>query len=49
MPMVDALFAVAPEGPGLLAEAPNVARHRAAFRGRPSYGLTIPQMFQQAA
>jgi len=49
MPMVDALFAVAPEGPGLLAEAPNVARHRAVFRGRPSYGLTIPQMFQQAA
>ena len=49
MPMIDALMAVAPEGPGLLAEAPNVARHRAAFQVRPSYALTIPQMFQQAA
>jgi glutathione S-transferase len=49
MPMVDALVAVAPEGPGLLAEAPNVARHRAAFQGRPSYHATIPQMFRKAA
>jgi glutathione S-transferase len=49
MPMIDALMAVAPEGPGLIAEAPNVARHRAAFQVRPSYALTIPQMFQQAA
>jgi glutathione S-transferase len=49
MPMIDALMAVAPEGPGLVAEAPNVARHRAAFQGRPSYALTIPQMFRKAA
>jgi glutathione S-transferase len=49
LPMVDALFAVAPEGPGLVAEAPNVARHRAAFLGRPSYATTIPQMFREAA
>ena len=49
MPMVDALVAVAPEGPGLVAEAPNVARHRAAFQGRPSYHTTIPQMFRKAA
>jgi glutathione S-transferase len=49
MPMVDALVAVAPEGPGLVAEAPNVARHRAAFQGRPSYHATIPQMFRKAA
>jgi hypothetical protein len=47
--MVDALVAVAPEGPGLVAEAPNVARHRAAFQGRPSYHSTIPQMFRKAA
>lgn len=49
MPMVDALAAVAPEGPGLIAEAPNVARLRAAFQGRPSYHSTIPQMFRKAA
>jgi glutathione S-transferase len=49
MPMVDALVAVAPEGSGLVAEAPNVARHRAAFQGRPSYHSTIPQMFRKAA
>ena len=49
MPMIDALMAVAPEGPGLVAEAPNVARHRAAFVGRPSYAVTIPQLFKQAA
>jgi glutathione S-transferase len=49
MPMVDALVTVAPEGPGLLAEAPNVARHRAAFQGRPSYHSTIPEMFRKAA
>jgi glutathione S-transferase len=49
LPMVDALFAVAPEGPGLVAEAPNVARHRAAFLGRPTYATTIPQMFREAA
>jgi len=49
MPMIDALAAVAPEGPGLVAEAPNVARHRAAFQGRPSYHATIPQMFRKAA
>jgi glutathione S-transferase len=49
MPMVDALAAVAPEGPELIAEAPNVARHRAAFQGRPSYYSTIPQMFRKAA
>jgi glutathione S-transferase len=49
MPMIDALMVVAPEGPGLVAEAPNVLRHRAAFMGRPSYAVTIPQMFQQAA
>ena len=49
MPMIDALMAVAAEGPGLLAEAPNVARHRAAFQGRPSYRSTIPQMFRKAA
>lgn len=49
MPMIDALVAVAPEGPELVAEAPNVAGHRAAFRGRPSYHATLPQMFQQAA
>ena len=42
MPMVDALVAVAPEGPGLLAEAPNVARHRAAFQGRPELPLHDP-------
>lgn len=49
MPMVDALAAVAPEGPGLIAEASNVARLRAAFQGRPSYHSTIPQMFRKAA
>ena len=49
MPMIDALMALAAEGPGLLAEAPNVARHRAAFQGRPSYHSTIPQMFRKAA
>ena len=49
MPMVDALVAVAPEGSGLVAEAPNVARHRATFQGRPSYHSTIPQMFRKAA
>lgn len=49
MPMVDALAAVAPEGPGLIAEAPNVARLRAAFQGRPSYHSTIPQTFRKAA
>ena len=49
MPMVDALVAVAPEGSGLVAEAPNVARHRATFQGRPSYHSTIPQMFSKAA
>ena len=49
MPMVDALAAVAPEGPELIAEAPNVARHRAAFQGRPSYYSTVPQMFRKAA
>jgi glutathione S-transferase len=49
MPMIDALIAVAPEGPELVANAPNVARHRAAFQKRPSYAPTIPQMFQQAA
>jgi glutathione S-transferase len=49
MPMIDALMAVAPEGPGLVAHAPNIARHRAAFQKRPSYAATIPQMFQQAA
>ena len=49
MPMIDALIAVAPEGPGLVAEAPNVARHRAAFQARPSYAITIPQMFRQVA
>ena len=49
MPMVDAMMAVAPEGPALLAEAPNVARHRAAFMERLSYALTVPQMFKQAA
>jgi glutathione S-transferase len=49
LPMVDALFAVAPEGPGLVAEAPNVACRRAAFLGRPSYATTIPQMFREAA
>jgi glutathione S-transferase len=49
MPMVDALVAVAPEGSGLLAEAPNVARQRAAFQGRPSYHSTIPEMFRKAA
>lgn len=49
MPMIDALMAVAPEGPGLVAEAPNVARLRAAFQERISYALTIPQMFKQAA
>jgi glutathione S-transferase len=48
LPMEDALM-VTPEGPGLLAEAPNVARHRAAFAERPSYGATIPQRFRQAA
>jgi hypothetical protein len=41
MPMIDALVAVAP--------APNVARQRAAFQGRPSYHATIPQMFRKAA
>lgn len=49
MTMVDALVTVAPEGPGLVAEAPNLARHRAAFQGRPSYHATIPQMFRKAA
>lgn len=49
LPMIDALAAVAPEGPGLLAEAPNVARHRAEFQKRPSYGATVPRRFQQAA
>jgi glutathione S-transferase len=49
LPMIDALVAVAPEGPGLVAEAPNVARHRAEFATRPSYSPTIPQLFQQAA
>jgi glutathione S-transferase len=49
MPMIDALVAVAREGPALVAEAPNVARHRAAFHGRPSYHSTIPQMFRKAA
>jgi glutathione S-transferase len=49
MPMIDMLVAVAPEGPGLVAEAPNVARHRAAFQGRPSYQSTIAEMFRKAA
>ncbi|MGH6736661.1 MAG: glutathione S-transferase family protein [Methyloceanibacter sp.] len=49
MPMVDALVTVAPEGPELVAEAPNVAGLRAAFQGRPSYHATIPQMFRKAA
>ena len=49
MPMIDALLAVAPEGPELVAEAPNVAGHRATFLGRPSYHATIPQMFRKAA
>ncbi|MGH6864666.1 MAG: glutathione S-transferase family protein [Methyloceanibacter sp.] len=49
MPMIDALVAIAPEGPELVSEVPNVAGHRAAFRGRPSYHRTLPQMFQQAA
>lgn len=49
MPMIDALMAVAPEGPGLVADAPNVARQRAAFMERLSYALTLPQMFKQAA
>ena len=49
MPMVDALIAIAPEGPGLVAEAPNVARHRAEFQKRPSYAATLPEMFAKAA
>lgn len=49
LPMIDALVAVAPEGPGLVAEAPNVARHHAEFQRRPSYGVTIPRGFRQAA
>jgi glutathione S-transferase len=49
MPMIDALVTVAPEGPELVAEAPNVAGHRAAFRGRPSYHATLPEMFRKAA
>jgi glutathione S-transferase len=49
MPMIDALVAVAPEGPGLVAQAPNVARHRAEFQKRPSYAATIPQQFREAA
>lgn len=49
MPMIDGLVVVAPEGPGLLDGAPNVARHRAAFQERPSYAATIPQMFRKAA
>ncbi len=49
MPMVDALVTVAPEGPELVAEAPNVAALRAAFQGRPSYHATVPEMFRKAA
>jgi glutathione S-transferase len=48
-PMIGALKAVAPEGPKLVADAPNVARHLAAFEMRPSYQATIPQMFAKAA
>jgi glutathione S-transferase len=49
MPMIDALVAVAPAGPGLVAQASNVARHRAEFQKRPSYAATIPQQFREAA
>ena len=49
VPMIDALMAVAPEGPALVGEAPNVLRHLTAFQARPSYGRTVPQLFQLAA
>jgi len=49
MPMLDALVAVAPEGPGLLVQAPNVARQRDAFQARPSYAATMPEMMRKAA
>jgi glutathione S-transferase len=48
LPMLDALC-ITKEGPGLLAEAPNVARHRASFQKRPSYEATIPERFRKAA
>ena len=46
--MLDVLC-ITKEGPELLAEAPNVARHRAHFQKRPSYEVTIPEKFRQAA
>ena len=48
MTMIDMMVRF-PEGPGLLAEAPNVARHHTAFQARPSYAATLPERFRQAA
>lgn len=48
LPAIDYLRTT-PEGPELLAAAPNVLRHRDAFAERASYGETLPEQLKQAA
>ena len=48
LPAIDYLRTT-PEGPDLLAAAPNVVRHRDAFAERKSYGETLPERLKEAA
>lgn len=48
LPAIDYLRTT-PEGPELLAAAPNVLRHRNAFAERTSYRETLPEQLKEAA
>ncbi|MDA7947424.1 MAG: glutathione S-transferase family protein [Hyphomicrobiaceae bacterium] len=48
LPAIDYLRTT-PEGPDLLAAAPNVARHRDAFTERKSYSQTLPERLRETA
>ncbi len=48
LPAIDYLRTT-PEGPDLLAAAPNVLRHRDAFAERKSYTESLPKQLRQAA